>query len=166
MLVVRERMEHTSAPEAVELKLPFELRQKSRLRTALEGGEDVALLLPRGTVLRGGDCLRADDGRLVRVVAQSERVMQVTCDDPVALARAAYHLGNRHVAVQLGAGWLRLAEDPVLREMLLQMAAQVVTIDAPFEPEAGAYGGRGHVHEPGERPGFIHEYFQRPPHTA
>jgi urease accessory protein len=169
MLVVRERVQSVTTPAdgVAELTLPFDLRQKSRLRTKLESGEDVALLLPRGTVLRGGDCLQADDGRLVRVVAQPERVMQVACDDPLELARAAYHLGNRHVPVQLGSGWLRLAEDHVLREMLRKMGLTVLEIDAPFEPEAGAYGSRSHSHEQAGHQGFIHEYSLRmpgPPH--
>ena len=168
MLVVRERIENTPASTAFagELTLPFELRQKSRLRTTLASGEEIALLLPGGTVLRGGDCLRAEDGRLVRVVAKPERVIEVTCNDPAELARAAYHLGNRHVPVQVGAGWLRLGEDHVLHEMLRGMGATVHTIDAPFEPEAGAYGSHSHTHAHGERPGFIHEYFQRSSRTA
>src|ERR1700674_3379238 len=94
MLIVRRRsvkQEHADA----ELVLPFELRQKSRLRTALRSGEEVGLFLDRGEVLRGGDCLFADDGRIVRVVAAPEAVMEVKSADPSGLARAAYHLGNR-----------------------------------------------------------------------
>src|SRR6266436_1727360 len=102
---------HKRAPPAEEvddtLTLPFEQRCKSRLRTTLASGEEIGLFLERGTVLRGGDCLAGDDGRVVRVVAADEDLYEVRCDDADALARAAYHLGNRHTPVQIGAGWLR-----------------------------------------------------------
>jgi urease accessory protein len=138
--------------------LPFELRQRSRLRATLSSGTEIALSLPRGTVLRHGDLLRMDDGRTVRVVAQAERVMQVECDTPAGLLRAAYHLGNRHVALQVEQGWLRLAEDHVLRQMLERLGARVTVVEAPFEPESGAYGaGATHTHEPGSG-AVIHDH--------
>ena len=127
------------------LQLPFELRQKSRLRAQLVSGEEVALSLPRGEVLRGGDLLVASDGRVIEVVALPERLLHVECDSPQALSRAAYHLGNRHVPVQVGEGWLRLAADHVLEQMLKGLGARLMAIDAPFEPEAGAYGS-AHSH--------------------
>jgi urease accessory protein len=127
------------------LVLPFDRRQKSRLRIRLESGEEAALLLERGAILRGGERLRASDGRIVRVVAADEPVMRVTADTPVRLMRAAYHLGNRHVPLQVGDGWLQLEQDHVLMEMLLGLGVQVEMQRAPFEPEAGAYGG-GHRH--------------------
>ncbi|EPF1352265.1 urease accessory protein UreE, partial [Pseudomonas aeruginosa] len=89
--------------------------------------------------------LEARDGRLVRVVARSERLLHVTCASPLELTRAAYHLGNRHVALQVGDGWLRLLDDYVLKAMLEQLGATVEAIEAPFQPEHGAYGG-GHHH--------------------
>src|SRR5262245_57248421 len=101
-----------------QLKLPFDLRQKSRLRTRLVSGEDAWLLLARGDILRGGDMLLASDGRFVEVVSDAEDVLHVTCANATALARAAYHLGNRHVPVQVGDGFLRIAADHVLAEML------------------------------------------------
>ncbi|MDQ3196212.1 MAG: urease accessory protein UreE [Pseudomonadota bacterium] len=128
-----------------QLRLPFELRSKSRLRTRLASGEEVGVFMERGTVLRGGDLLLADDGRVVQVVAAEERLLEVTCADPRDLMRAAYHLGNRHVAVEIGAGWLRFASDHVLRDMLLGLGAQAVELNAPFEPEAGAYSHVAHV---------------------
>ena len=125
------------------LELPFELRQKSRLRARLDSGEEVALLLPRGEVLRGGDLLAASDGRVVEVVSQPEKLLHVECDD---LARVAYHLGNRHVPVEVGEGFLRIAQDHVLEKMLKGLGATVSSIEAPFEPEAGAYGGNFREH--------------------
>ena len=129
-----------------ELKLPFDLRQKSRLRTRLASGEEVGLFLEHGAILRGGDYLKANDGRVVLVVAADEELMQVSCTTPFALARAAYHLGNRHVPVQIGEGWLRFQADEVLARMLRGLNATVVTLSAPFEPEAGAYAGGHHHH--------------------
>jgi urease accessory protein len=141
------------------LTLPFESRARSRLIVRLDSGEEVALALPRGEVLRGGDMVVASDGRVFDVVAAPEKVLHVECADAMALARAAYHLGNRHVAVQVGDGWLRLAADHVLETMLRGLGARVTATEAPFEPEAGAYGG-GHHHHPGEgTPGArIHEF--------
>ena len=111
-----------------ELLLPFELRQRSRLRTALISGEELGLFLERGEVLRDGDFLLAEDGRTIRVVARPERVLDVACADAEALARVAYHLGNRHVPVQLGARWLRIADDHVLRQMVEGLGATVVAL--------------------------------------
>ena len=147
------------------LQLPFEQRQKSRLRARLVSGEEVALALLRGEVLRGGDLLLASDGRVVEVVASPEQLLHVECDSPQALARAAYHLGNRHVPVQVGDGWLRLAADHVLEHMLQGLGARTSPVEAPFEPEAGAYGGHMHggmgyhTHEGAGATGArIHEY--------
>lgn len=145
---IRERFPQGGPPAQAdaELELPFELRQRSRLRARLASGEEVALALPRGTVLRDGDLLRADDGRTVRVIAKPERVMQVSCATTLDLARAAYHLGNRHVPLQIAPDWLRLAEDTVLRRMIEGLGATVTVLDAPFEPEAGAHGEHSHGH--------------------
>ena len=128
------------------LILPFERRQKSRLRVLLESGEEAALILERGAVLRGGDLLQANDNRIVQVVAADELVLHVSAENPRQLARAAYHLGNRHVPLQVGNGWLRLEQDHVLKEMLVGLGMMVLEQSAPFEPEAGAYGG-GHKHQ-------------------
>lgn len=140
------------------LSLSFERRCKCRLRTQSEAGEDTGLFLARGTVLHHGDKLRAQDGRIVEIIAAPEALMQATSDSPLLLARGAYHLGNRHVAVQLGAGWLRFAADHVLRDMVAGLGLSVSDIIAPFEPESGAYG-HGHTHG-GETsaPSIIHQY--------
>ena len=143
---------------AGELRLPFERRQKSRQRAQLASGEEVAIELPRGMVLRGGDWVVASDGRVIEVVAEPEQVIHVTCDTPQALARVAYHLGNRHVPVQVGEGWLRLAADRVLERMLEGLGATLSALEAAFEPEAGAYGAHHrHDNESGHG-GRIHEF--------
>jgi urease accessory protein len=149
-----------AAQVQAQLQLPFDLRQKSRLRTKLVDGEDAWLLLPRGEILRGGDRLLANDGRVVQVVAAIEEVLHVECATAMALMRATYHLGNRHVPVQVGDGFLRIAADHVLAEMLAGLGATLTPMRVPFEPEAGAYGGGGH-HRHGDEAGHagrIHEY--------
>lgn len=128
------------------LTLPFEQRQKSRLRIRLDNGQDAGLFLPRGTVLRHGDRLRATSGLVVEVRAAPEAVSTARADDALLLARAAYHLGNRHVALQLGPGWLRYPHDHVLDNMARELGLTVNREQAPFEPEAGAYGGGHHRH--------------------
>ena len=164
MLTVRKRITPLTSFDA-ELVLPFELRQKSRLRTTVEGGEEIGLFLDRGTVLRDGDCLEADDGRVVRVAAAAENLLEVRCPDADSLARAAYHLGNRHTPVQVGRGWLRLAADDVLAGMLRGLGATVMPICAPFEPEAGAYAAGHHAHSSDARhAGIIHDFATRDRH--
>lgn len=147
MLAIHLKLAMTSlaSPYQDKLVLPFDRRQKSRLRVRLESGEEAGLMLERGTILRGGDCLQADDGRVILVVAADEPVLHVTADNPQQLARAAYHLGNRHVPLQVGDGWLRLEQDHVLKDMILGLGVYAVELSGPFEPEAGAYGG-GHRH--------------------
>jgi len=161
MLEVRNRLDVRWPTRPVEpgsrLELPFDLRQKSRLRASLASGEPVALVLARGEVLRGGDRLVASDGRVIEVVAQPERVLHIECDSPQALARAAYHLGNRHVPVEVGEGYLRIVTDHVLADMLRGLGARVTQLEAPFEPEAGAYAD-GHRHHDHDHGGHIHEY--------
>ena len=157
MLTLIQRCDPVAAPYG-ELVLPFDLRIRSRLRTRLASGEEAVLKTERGAVLRGGECLRAEDGRVVRVSAAPEKVMHVTCANQYELTRAAYHLGNRHVPVEIGEGFLRIAADHVLCEMLLGLGAKVQELEAPFEPESGAYGG-GHGHdEEAEHGGKIHQY--------
>jgi urease accessory protein len=142
-----------------QLKLPFEARQKSRLRTHLASGEEIALMLPRGEILRGGDLVVASDGRVIEVVAEPESVLHITCATQEDLVRAAYHLGNRHVAVEVAAGYLRIAADHVLEDMLKGLGASTAPMQASFEPEPGAYGG-GHRHNDDEQGhgGRIHQY--------
>ena len=131
-----------------QLLLPFEQRQKTRLRTALVSGEEVALLLPRGEVLRGGDLVTASDGRVIEVLAAPEKLLHVEGTDVNALARAAYHLGNRHVPVEVGGDYLRIAEDHVLEGMLRKLGMKISAIEAPFEPESGAYASEPAAAEP------------------
>lgn len=131
------------------VELPFDARQKARQRVTLASGRDAGLKLPRGTILRGGDRLGSTCGVRVRVDAAPETLSRAVTGDPLMLARAAYHLGNRHVRVQVGDGWLGYLHDHVLDGMVAALGLAVSTIVAPFEPEAGAYGHAGHSHADG-----------------
>ena len=143
-----------------QLRLPFESRQKSRLKTKLVSGEEVGLMLPRGEILRGGDLVTASDGRVIEVISQEEKILHVEAGSPGQLAKMAYHLGNRHVPVQVGEGFLRLAADHVLEEMLKKLGANVSPMEAPFEPEAGAYAGGHHQHDEMGHGGKIHDHHE------
>lgn len=150
MLKLIERLDEPVEAGAT-LTLPFGDRQKSRLRTRLDDGREAGLTLDRGMVLRHGDCLRADDGMVVRVQAAPEAVSTAFSRDPLVVARACYHLGNRHVPLQIGDTWVRYLHDHVLDAMVAHLGLRVFTEHAPFEPEAGAYdshgaGGHGHDH--------------------
>jgi len=160
MIEIRAKLKIPRSAYKVEVKgrleLPFDSRQKSRLRARLASGEEVAVLLPRGEILRGGDLVTASDGRVIEIVSRPEKLLHVETRD---LAKAAYHLGNRHVPVQIGEGFLRIAEDHVLEEMLRKLGAKVSHVEAPFEPEAGAYaGGHQHQHDEMGHGGKIHEF--------
>lgn len=133
-------VERAAVGAIAELSLPFEMRSRSRLRARLADGREVALVLPRGTILRGG-CVVEGGGLRVRVTAADEDVVEVSASDSSALARAAYHLGNRHVALQVTGERLVIGYDPVLVDMLVGIGARVKRCWAPFEPEAGAYAG-------------------------
>ncbi len=142
-----------------KVRLDFAARCKSRLLVRLEGGGQAALIVERGRVLRGGDRLRLEDGRDIEIVAGDEALLEARSDDPLLIAKAAYHLGNRHVAVQLMSGRLRFLDDHVLAEMVRGLGLGVSALVAPFEPEGGAYGHH-HAHgseTPPARP-KIHEF--------
>lgn len=146
---------------ARRLVLPFALRSKSRLKTSLSDGTEVGVVLPRGSILRGGDMLVDEHGGLIQVEAAAEEVYRVRCaaqaaDPHFSLLRAAYHLGNRHVPVQLEPGVLTIEPDPVLRDLLVRLGMQVEQTHATFEPEPGAYAG-GHRHDHDSHGGSVGE---------
>jgi urease accessory protein len=152
MIILSIRLVEERRTTSGRLVLPFELRSRSRFRARLESGETVGVQLPRGEILRGGDQLLADDGRVVDVAAANEEVSTVRGDDGAQLARAAYHLGNRHVPLQIGADWIRYGHDHVLDDMVRGLGLRVCAESAPFEPESGAY----HAH--GSSPGAQHHH--------
>ena len=141
---------------AATVELDWDVRQKSRFDATDNQGRTLGVFLPRGTAARGGDLLVAEDGSLVRVIAAAQPVLVVThCTEhgaPFDLLRAAYHLGNRHVQLELRPDRLLLEPDHVLADMLKQMHLIVREANEAFEPEAGAYaaGGHGHAHDDAE----------------
>lgn len=147
-LTLTQRLPADSVGQSAHmLALTAEERTRSRMRFETESGVAVQLLLPRGTVLRDGDVLRAEDGvTCVRVRARPEPVLTARTQDTRLLLRAAYHLGNRHVPVEIGKDYLRFSPDSVLADMVQQLGLALVEEIAPFQPEAGAYGGHSHRH--------------------
>lgn len=135
---------------AASVELDWDVRQKSRFDATDSQGRTLGVFLPRGTAVRGGDVLVAEDGSLIRVVAAAQPVLVVThCTQhgtPFDLLRAAYHLGNRHVQLELKPDHLKLEPDHVLADMLRQMHLIVNEASAAFEPEGGAYAAGGHGH--------------------
>lgn len=158
----------TGAP-TLKLVMPFEQRQKARQRARITAGFEVGIQLPRGTVLRGGDQLRAADGTLLDIVAAREPVSTVWSRDLRRLAQVAYHLGNRHVALEIGTGWVRYLADHVLDAMVEQLGLAVIHHDEPFEPEAGAYGHEPHGAQPHShlhREGIPHDHGEQHGHRV
>lgn len=135
---------------AARVALDWDTRSKSRFDALDSAGRRLGVFLPRGSVIRGGDVLVAEDGSLIVVEAAPQPLLQVRpCaahGSPLDLLRAAYHLGNRHVALELQPGRLQLEPDPVLADLLRAMHLDVDTVQAAFEPEGGAYAGHGHGH--------------------
>lgn len=149
---------------AATLNLDWDVRQKSRFEATDSQGRSVGVFLPRGTVVRGGDVLVGEDGSLIRVEAAPQAVLRITActahGSPFDLTRAAYHLGNRHVPIELRPDYLQIEPDHVLADMLRSMHLIVNSVKAAFEPESGAYAshgahsghadhGHGHVHDHG-----------------
>ena len=146
MLTITEKLTTPAKPSS-SLTLPFEKRQKSRLRVSLDDDQEVAVILERGSVMRNGELLRADNGLIVEIRAADEEVAVVLTEDSFLFARACYHLGNRHVPLQIGEGWLRIQRDHVLENMVQSLGLKVSHQLAPFEPESGAYSGHSnHSH--------------------
>lgn len=169
-LRISERAAAGAKPGAA-LTLPYELRCRSRLRAALDDGRDAAIVLPRGETLRDGDLLRAEDGTVIAVRAAPEECSRAAADDGGLLARACYHLGNRHIALQIGADFVRYLHDHVLDEMVRALGLAVSRESAPFEPEPGAYPGAGgsaasgHHQQPGRGHSHAHNQDHRHPHV-
>lgn len=144
----------TAQPPTDSVALAYDERKRSRLKVTLASGVDAGIFLERGDHLHGGDRLLSEDGRVVvEVVAAPELLIEAFADDPLLFARAAYHLGNRHIPLQIVAegrgGRLLFQTDHVLADMLRGLGCVVGEAEAPFQPEAGAYGAHGGHHHHG-----------------
>jgi len=144
---VRARHRWTDAP-ADTVVLGFDDRHRRRMAMTGTRGLEFLLDLENAVVLRGGDALVLDDGRLIEVVAAPEPLVEIRGNDPHHLVRVAWHLGNRHLPTQIMAKALRIRRDHVIEAMVKGLGARVIEIEAPFDPEGGAYAGDGHAHAP------------------
>jgi urease accessory protein len=151
---------------AATIELDWDIRQKSRFDATDSQGRQIGVFLPRGTAVRGGDVLVAEDGSLVRVIAAPQPVLRIThCTahgTPFDLTRAAYHLGNRHVPIELKPDHLKIEPDHVLADMLRSMHLIVVAVEEAFEPEGGAYGSHEHSHGGGHSHDHGHSHSTGP----
>jgi urease accessory protein len=145
MIAIAEQFAPSAGAVDEVIELSFDLRERSRFRAPLCSGEEIAVNLPNGALIRHGDRLRLRDGRIVAVEAAPEALIEVRAADHRRLVRIAYHIGNRHVPLQVGEHWLRLLPDHVLRAMIEGLGGEVREIEAGFQPESGAYG-HSHVH--------------------
>ncbi|XXD08067.1 urease accessory protein UreE [Klebsiella sp. R445] len=159
MLYLTQRVDSPTAALTASITLPIDMRVKSRIKVTLNDGREAGLLLPRGLLLRGGDVLSNEEGsEFIEVIAADEGVSVVHCDDPFMLAKACYHLGNRHVPLQIMPGELRFHHDHVLDDMLRQFGLAVSFAQLPFEPEAGAYASESHGHHHGHSHDHGHDH--------
>ena len=141
MLTFTQRLNLVETTVSFSLSLTAEERTRTRHRFATPSGQELYLRLPRGTVLQQGDLLQSEDGEtIIKIVAKPEPVLTVTAQKPVDLLRASYHLGNRHVSLEVTPDYLRLSVDSVLQAMLEQLGVEVQEEVVPFQPETGAYG--------------------------
>ena len=156
---------------ASTVTLDWDTRQKSRFDATDSSGRALGVFLPRGTVVRGGDVLVAEDGSLIVVLAAPQKVLRIVASNPSVAAfdlmRAAYHLGNRHIPIELHADHLKIEPDHVLADLMRQMGMGVAEVMEAFEPEGGAYGdsalmshdhGQGHGHSHGHHHGHDHAH--------
>lgn len=165
---------------ATTVELDWDVRQKSRFAATDSAGRELGIFLPRGTLVRGGDVLVAEDGSMVRVVAAPQPVLVIThCQNhgtPFDLTRAAYHLGNRHVPIELQPDHLKIEPDHVLADMLRAMHLIVKEQNLAFEPEGGAYApghggghhhaGHGHGHDHGHSHDHAHDHAHDDGHST
>ena len=141
-----------SEPPADTVVLDFDDRHRRRMAMTGTRGLEFLLDLENATVLRGGDALVLDDDRLIEVVAAPESLAEIRGADPQHLVRIAWHLGNRHLPTQITARGLRIRRDHVIEAMVKGLGARVIEIEAPFDPEGGAYADGGHAHAPESQP--------------
>lgn len=160
MIIVREFLPDTAThcDEVMRVDLPYDQRKRSRIRATSQCGSEIGIQLPRGSELFHGQRLLGESGEQIEIVASDETVSTVTGDTQLQLLKAAYHLGNRHVPLQVTEGWLRYQHDHVLDDMVIGLGLKVAVEQAPFQPESGAYHrhgegaasshSHGHSHEP------------------
>jgi urease accessory protein len=154
-----------SGAPADTVVLDFDARYRRRVAMSGVGGLEFLLDLSEATMLRGGDGLRLEDGRVVEVVAEPEPLAEIRAADPLALTRVAWHLGNRHLPTEMTPKALRIRRDPVIEAMAEGLGARVVALEAPFNPEGGAYvKAEGGAEPPHHHHGRDHDHGERHAH--
>jgi urease accessory protein len=172
LITVGQGLAAALVKRAATVELDWDVRQKSRFDATDSTGRAIGVFLPRGTLVRGGDVLVLEDGSLVRVQAAAQEVLRITAcaqhGTPFDLTRAAYHLGNRHVPIELQPDHLKIEPDHVLAYMLRAMHMTVLTVHEAFEPEGGAYSSQGHSHGVHSHGGHSHshEHGHHGPHCS
>jgi urease accessory protein len=146
MYRVISRSDHHHGEIDDSIVLPYEVRQRGRFRASSKTGMDVGVFLPRGDVLQDGDCLFTECGKVFLVEAQEEEIVTASAKDWLTFSKACYHMGNRHVPMEIGELWLRFQPDHVLEEMVELFGLECNHHQAMFNPESGAYHGSGHSH--------------------
>ncbi|GAA3533085.1 urease accessory protein UreE [Zobellella aerophila] len=149
MLRITHNLGQSARPAEDRLTLTFEVRQKGRFKTVSDNGTELGVFLERGQVLAQGDKLSSECGRIFEVVARPEPVITAHASGWPTFARACYHLGNRHVTLQLGECWLRFQPDHVLEHLAVHLGLRLEAGEASFHPESGAYQGHQHEHSHG-----------------
>lgn len=145
MLVFTQYMDHAHEYNYT-LTLEYDLRKKARIKTKLDNGDEVGIMLPRGIILRGGSGLKTDDGVIAKVIAAVEDVSVANSDNKLLIAKAAYHLGNRHMPLQIENDCLSYQRDHVLDDMVVNLGLMVTHELRAFEPESGAYHSHSSQH--------------------
>lgn len=145
-------------PAADSLLLDFDARHRRRINLTTQAGAEILLDLPKAVAMADGGGLRLEDGRWLRVKAAPEPLLEVRAGDAAQLARVAWHLGNRHLPAEIGGGAIRIRPDHVIESMLVQLGAEVSHIEAPFQPEGGAYGGQAQTSGHGHGHGHGHHH--------
>lgn len=144
-----ERLDHSHQVDD-HIVLDHDVREKGRFKSISKKGKEIRVFLERGKTLRVGECLKTECGKIIEIIGAEEEVIQASCDDWEVFSKACYHLGNRHVKIQVGERWLRMKSDYVLEEMLTLLGLHVEQTSAVFNPESGAYseseGGHHHHH--------------------
>ncbi len=151
MLKIIRRSDHHHGECSDSVTLPYALRQKGRFKTKSKAGLDIGVFLVRGEVLQDGDCLFSECGQVFKVEAEAESVVTAVAKDWLTFAKACYHMGNRHVPMEIGELWIRFQPDHVLEEMIERFGLTCAHHNASFTPENGAYAGGHHHHSHDEQ---------------
>jgi urease accessory protein len=146
-----------SESAAGSITLEFDARHRRRIRLITDQGEDVLIDLPQAVAMADGDALQLEDGRFLKIHAAAEPIVEVRHREPGQLVRLAWHLGNRHLATEIREHVLRIRPDYVIEDMLRRFGAELMKVQAPFQPEGGAYSGDDHHHHDHDRDGHRHE---------